>query len=255
MPHAPDSEGDRLRQLLHELRTPVNAIQGFAEIIQQQLFGPAPHEYRALAAVIAADSARMLAGFEELDRYAKLDSGAIDLDSGECDLASSLAGAVARLQPTAQQAGPRLALTGPDCGFPVALAAVEAERLCWRLLSTLIGNAAPEEVLTVSIAAQAGDGQAGGVQIRLSLPQALAGLDDAALYHAAALPAGQVLGMGMFGTGFSLRLAGAEARGAGGRLHREGGLLMLALPGLTQTASDPSKVGQSHPDRFGGPAA
>ena len=30
--------------------TPVNAIQGFAEVIQQQLFGPAPHEYRALAA-------------------------------------------------------------------------------------------------------------------------------------------------------------------------------------------------------------
>jgi hypothetical protein len=48
-PHAPPAprgrpqtsgEGDRLRQVLHELRTPVNAIQGFAEIIQQQLFGP-----------------------------------------------------------------------------------------------------------------------------------------------------------------------------------------------------------------------
>jgi signal transduction histidine kinase len=39
-PPVKDSETDRLRQLLHELRTPVNAIQGFAEVIQQQLFGP-----------------------------------------------------------------------------------------------------------------------------------------------------------------------------------------------------------------------
>ncbi len=45
-----DSPQDRMRQVLHELRTPVNAIQGFAEVIQQQIFGPAPNAYRALAA-------------------------------------------------------------------------------------------------------------------------------------------------------------------------------------------------------------
>ncbi len=78
-------ESDSLRQLLHELRTPVNAIQGFAELIQQQLFGPVPHEYRALAANIAGDSARMLAGFDELDRLAKLESGAMDMDAGSAD--------------------------------------------------------------------------------------------------------------------------------------------------------------------------
>ncbi|MFM2371585.1 MAG: hypothetical protein RIS85_1307, partial [Pseudomonadota bacterium] len=37
------AEADRLRQLLHELRTPINAIQGFAEVIQQQVFGATPH--------------------------------------------------------------------------------------------------------------------------------------------------------------------------------------------------------------------
>jgi hypothetical protein len=38
-----DSTADRMRQLLHELRTPINAIQGYAEVIHQQLFGPAPN--------------------------------------------------------------------------------------------------------------------------------------------------------------------------------------------------------------------
>ena len=66
---------DRLRQLLHELRTPVNAMQGYAEVIQQQVFGPTPHEYRALAASIAGDSARILAGFDELDRLARSGGG------------------------------------------------------------------------------------------------------------------------------------------------------------------------------------
>jgi signal transduction histidine kinase len=88
-------EGDRLRQVLHELRTPVNAIQGFAEIIQQQLFGPTPHEYRALAAAIAADGAH--AGrVRGAGALARLDSGAMELASGQCDLAECVT-ALARL--------------------------------------------------------------------------------------------------------------------------------------------------------------
>ena len=66
LPAAEDGDADRIRQLLHELRTPVNAIQGFAEVIQQQVFGAVPHEYRALAANIAGDAARMLAGLESV---------------------------------------------------------------------------------------------------------------------------------------------------------------------------------------------
>jgi signal transduction histidine kinase len=234
----PDSEAERLRQLLHELRTPVNAIQGFAEIIQQQLFGPAPHEYRALAASIAGDAARMLAGFEELDRYAKLDSGAMVLDSGDaasggCDLAACLAATVENLQPAPSHAGAQFHYEGPPEALPVALAPLETERLCWRLLATLSGNAAPEEILPVALA------QGRGLAlVRLALPKALAMLDDAALFHAAAQP----VGAGMFGTGFALRLAEAEARAAGGSLHRDGGLLMLGLPVLTASAAPPSEA-------------
>ncbi|MEO1222511.1 MAG: histidine kinase dimerization/phospho-acceptor domain-containing protein, partial [Pseudomonadota bacterium] len=65
-PGPAEREADRIRQLLHELRTPVTAVQGYSEVIQQQLFGSASHEYRALAAAIASDAARILAGFEEL---------------------------------------------------------------------------------------------------------------------------------------------------------------------------------------------
>ncbi|NBC38067.1 sensor histidine kinase [Novosphingobium sp. FSY-8] len=248
-----ESEADRLRQLLHELRTPVNAIQGFAEIIQQQLFGPAPHEYRALAAVIAADSARMLAGFEELDRFAKLASGAMELTAGTSDFAEALRATVARLQPQGAAQGPRLTLVEAGAATaPVALDPIEAERLCWRLLATITGNAGAQEEIALRLE-RAGD----AVYLTCALPAVLADLADEALYHAAALPAPPAPSAGMFGTGFALRLAGAELRAAGGQLTRCGANLRLMLPlvrpivapaepsdmasDLTQAVAQPSK--------------
>lgn len=227
--HRPESDTDRLRQLLHELRTPVNAIQGFAEVIQQQLFGPTPHEYRALSAGIAADAARILAGFEELDRYAKLDSGTMEIDAGHSDLATCLGTMAARFPAT-------LRFEAATAALPLALAPQETERLCWRLLAALATHAAQGE--TLPLAAAAFEGKA---VLRMALPQALAALDDSALYSAsapAASPATPLPAAGMFGTGFALRLARAEARAAGGELGRDGALLILTLP-LIEPLSKP----------------
>lgn len=142
-PRAPrEREADRIRQLLHELRTPVSAIQGFSEVIQQQLFGPAPHEYRALAASIAGDAARVLAAFEELERFAKLETAALDIEAGECDLAALVSEAVERLSPYTSQrkSGFAVETTGP---LPIAIASIEVERIAWRLIATCAGTARP----------------------------------------------------------------------------------------------------------------
>jgi len=224
---ASDSESDRMRQILHELRTPVNAIQGFAEVIQQQLFGPTPHEYRALAATIASDSARMLAGFEELDRLVKLDAGALALDLGECDIGEIVEATVAQLAAYNETRGGGFAFERYAGPVPVALAPTEAERLLWRLLASLAGAAAPGEMLKLKIRPP----RDGMVRIILRLPEALAARSDAELFHAFAGGAQQqALTAGMFGTGFSLRLATAEARAAGGMLQRRDGKLRLSLP-------------------------
>ncbi|MBC2664945.1 HAMP domain-containing histidine kinase [Novosphingobium flavum] len=218
-------EADRIRQVLHELRTPVNAIQGFAEVIQQQLFGATPHEYRALAAGIAADAARMLAGFEELDRYARLDSGALAPEAGATDLAMSLAAIIHQLEAftTARSSG--FTLEAAPGLPPVGIAADEAARLGWRLLATLAGNARPGEVLPLMLSAVP---EGGALRLAARLPDALAGLAD--LFEAAPPQAGQALSAGMFGNGFTLRLAAAEARAAGGSMEREGNELVLILP-------------------------
>lgn len=220
-----DSEADRMRQLLHELRTPVSAVQGFAEVIQQQLFGPTPHEYRALAANIVADSARILAGFDELERLAKLESGALETEPGETDIGAVIRATVAQLEP---HTGPRESgfdIEAQDRPFTVGIAPGEVERLAWRLLATAATCAAPGERLAIRLGV---DG--GMVKLFLQLPATLAARNDDDLFYASATAATQALSAGMFGTGFTLRLARAEIRAAGGSMTREGGALLIDLP-------------------------
>jgi signal transduction histidine kinase len=241
LPDLRDSQADRMRQVLHELRTPVNAIQGFAEVIQQQLFGPTPHEYRALAATIASDSARMLAGFEELERLVKLDSGAMALDPGECDLLPILAGTIAQLHSFNAPRRSALELECDDPALPVALDREEAERLVWRLLATLAGATSPGETLRLRARLRRDEGtnQQGDVRIVLRLPVSLAFTDGDALFDTGAGRQPQALAAGMFGTGFALRLAAAEAKAAGGALERRQKNLRLTLPSAILEAQPP----------------
>lgn len=235
-PHGPEArEADRIRQLLHELRTPVTAVQGYAEVIQQQLFGPAPHEYRALAAAIAADAARILAGFEELDRLARLETGAIRVDPGETDLAALLRRTSAQLD---------AALASKDAGFTLELAAnaellvgldpEDAEALVWRLLASLAAVVSPGERIALRVDPLIGHSGA-LARVRCDLPARLAA--ESNLFAATTRSAESTISPGLFGTGFSLRLARAEARAAGGGLQREDSILLLTLPLLSGNTS------------------
>jgi signal transduction histidine kinase len=233
-----DSQADRIRQMLHELRTPVNAIQGFAEVIQQQLFGPTPHEYRALAAGIAGDAARMLSAFEELERLARLESGAMELDRGEIDLAAVVAATVNQLGVNTAPRGSGFALKIKDQPLPVGLDRLEVERIVWRLLATLAGVSAPGEVLKATLREARG-----GVRLDLALPATLVAREGESLFEAAAGAIPQTISAGVFGVGFALRLARAEARAAGGDLIRKEDKLRLILPGLTGDAADHTQAG------------
>lgn len=233
-------EADRIRQLLHELRTPVTAVQGYAEVIQQQLFGPAPHEYRALAAAIAADAARILAGFEELDRLARLETGAIAIEPGETDLAALVRRTAAQIAPVLEPRGAGLVIQFPATATVlIAIDLEDAEALVWRLLASLAAACADGEQITVRldplISAQ-------GAMARLTcgLPVRLAAEDN--LFAAVARPVDTTINAGLFGAGFALRLARAEARAAGGGMVRDGDGAVLTLPLLTETPGVPSAL-------------
>jgi len=241
---APADHGgaDSLQQLLHELRTPINAIQGFAELIQQQLLGPTPHQYRSLAASIAADAARMLAGFEDVERLVRLETGRAQLEQGEADLAAMMSRLATQLEPLVGPREVRLRWTIPHEPVPIAIDPVEAERLIWRLLSVLTGAAAPGERLTLALARREPDSRA---RLIMTLPAALAQRDNDALFAPDIARVGSH-GTGMLGHGFALRLAAAEVRSAGGLLERPGApgspVLELTLPLMMPLALDRTRA-------------
>ncbi len=231
-------EADRIRQLLHELRTPVTAVQGYAEVIQQQLFGPAPHEYRALAAAIAADAARVLAGFEELDRLARLESGALAVETGTSDLADLVQRTAAQIAPVLAPRGAEIALEFPAASTVlVAIDGEDAEALLWRVLASLAANLAGGERLVLRLDPLLGRAAA-IARLACSLPDTLAQADN--LFTATARPADSAINAGLFGAGFALRLARAEAVAAGGSLVREGDQLVMSLPLVTDADTTPA---------------
>lgn len=237
-------EADRMREILHELRTPANAIQVAAEIIQQQLYGPAPHEYRALAAAIASDCAHILAGFEELDRLVKLETGAQQIESGTCDLVQVLTRTVDQLRSWTEprHSGFTIDPAQVAATLPVGIDPTEADRLIWRLFAALAGATAPDEALPLAWKRE-GD----GLTVDVTLPAALAEREDGQLFGTPPGGRGQSLSAGMFGIGFSLRLAAAEAAAAGGSLQRQDNSLHLSLPCLTpEDAGNSSSDSHSH---------
>ncbi len=86
-PHHPDT----VKQMLHELRSPLTAISGFAQLIAGQYFGPVPALYQTLNSAILRDAERLNAGIEDLALAAELDSGGHRIEPGETVLRDALA--------------------------------------------------------------------------------------------------------------------------------------------------------------------
>jgi signal transduction histidine kinase len=229
---SPDADytADRMRQLLHELRTPVNAIQGFAELIQQQMFGSAPNEYRALAAAVAVDAARVMAGFDEIDRLARLETGALQLEAGECDWRDVISTILRRLEGALRPRSARIALAARGSPFTIGVEETDAMQLAWRLLATLAGSLAPGEIVDLALSS---DGER--IMLDADLPAGLIGNGD--LFAAAGTAQPRAISAGMFGPGFTLRLARAEAEAAGGTLEQRDDALRLVLPVLTRESA------------------
>ncbi|GMM94052.1 sensor histidine kinase [Qipengyuania sp. MTN3-11] len=238
-----ESAADRIRQLLHELRTPVNAIQGFAEVIQQQIFGTTPHEYRALAAAIAGDAARMLAGFDELDRLARLESHALRLEPGRSDFAAIARAQVDQLQNVLSARVSRFEPQWPDGPATLPVTDDEAQILAWRILATLASTAGAGEALPIEMRVEEET-----MAMSSTLPASLAAAED--IFATETRPGGGAVSAGIFGAGFALRLARAEARAAAGDLVRVDDRLLLTLPLLTASGVDPSQ--SREPDRASG---
>lgn len=222
------ASGDQMQQLVHELRTPLGAIIGFSEIIEQQLFGPVTHNYRELARNILNDAERLLAGFDDLAMAAKIDSGHFAPLPGatDCDwLASRLA---ERLRGLSDILHVTLNLVQAHPVRPFAIENDLAERLFSRLLSAVIIGCEAGEELDGRFRTE--PGQLATNRFVLTLPKKLAGMNEDELFGSGPGSQSDSDEAPLLGLGFSLRLVRSLARNVGGDLRFYNEALILSLP-------------------------
>ena len=212
-----------MRQVLHEMHTPLGGIQGFAEIIQHQLFGSVPNAYRALAGAIAVDTALTLAAFEELERFVKVSRVGLERSENAVNLKSVVEQTLKRLDGVLRPLGANIRLLISGHEFSVGLTEDDAALLVWRMLATVAGALAAGEVIELALSS---DGRR--VALAAEMPLALALSENP--FSEVRPKKESVVSAGMFGPGFTLRLARAEAEAAGGSLVANEDLLMVELP-------------------------
>jgi two-component system cell cycle sensor histidine kinase PleC len=126
-----------LAHVSHDIRTPLNHIIGFAELMRQETYGPLGDErYADYAESIRSSGERLLSFFASILDYAELEGGRRVLQEAPLGVDDLLAATVQRFTPQAQRKGIALVLGAP-CG-----AALVGDRFSLeRMLGNLVDNA------------------------------------------------------------------------------------------------------------------
>ncbi|MEO9600687.1 histidine kinase dimerization/phospho-acceptor domain-containing protein [Parasphingorhabdus sp.] len=220
---------EQLQQLIHELRTPLNAVIGFSEIIEQQLFGPASHEYRSLARNIMDEARRLLAGFEDLDIAVKVDAGQLPESTGSTGADWLFERITQRLQGLTQSKMVDLNISKAEPVRPFALDSEAVERIFARLLSAAIISCENGETLNGELRTRIGMQPAN--QFTLSRPSRIKGVAETVLLDPSqGIDDDEGSESSLLGLGFSLRLVRNLAQAAGGSLAINDDNIALTLP-------------------------
>jgi signal transduction histidine kinase len=226
-----DLPADSLRQLIHELRTPRNAIIGFAEMIDGQYMGPAALSYRSRASDIMDQARRLLSAVDDLDTAARIETQRLQLAESSVDAVALLCRLHDAYERVARQRGSRIVIE-IERDLPDAKVEMDAaERMFARMLAATIGLAREGETITATMAM----GQDGGRKmlcLSIDRPKAIEGLDEAALLDPGYSPDGDWPGAPALGLGFALRLVRNLAEAVGGALQIGESRFSLFLPPL-----------------------
>jgi hypothetical protein len=204
------SDHDSLREMIHEIKTPLNAIIGFAEIIDGQYFGPAHSRYRERAAEIVANARSLLEAAEDLDFAARLQSARSRPGEGT-DLKTFLPGFAESLQARAARLGIALEIQATGTLGRAALDPELTERLLRRFTDAVLSATAGGERLAVQVRQS---GKRAAISVTRPNATLMAGKDDLLDPEFTIGEADRAL----LGLGFSLRLVNGLVGIAGGSL-------------------------------------
>lgn len=143
-----------LATLSHDLRTPLNAVNGYVSLILERLYGPVtPQQEQALGRVLRAND-HLLALVEDILHFAKLESGNIELELEALDVAEVLAQVQPFVGPQLEAKGLRYEWREDEVGLRVR---ADRERLTQILVNLLTNAVKFTDEGGVRVEAEAGD--------------------------------------------------------------------------------------------------
>jgi PAS domain S-box-containing protein len=134
---ASEAKSTFLAVMSHELRSPLNAIIGFSEIIANRLYGDNDPRYFDYAEDIRVSGSQLLALIEDILDLSKIGAGHMHLREAIVDVPSIAIGTVRLFAASAQKAGLQLSASFPE-GYPALKA--DAVRLK-QVMTNLVANA------------------------------------------------------------------------------------------------------------------
>ena len=216
------SDAESLRETIHEIKTPLNAIIGFAEIIDGQYLGPAHRSYRHRAAEIVSQARILLAAIEDLDFAARIQTGSAGQQE-PADLGQILPPLVEGLAEKSLSRNVQLRVAPISDQHPCALDRDLAERLLRRLLGAVIDSAAAGETIKVEV-----HEERGRCMVSVTRPASTSHFSERQMLDPSFLSAGEEEGARL-GLGFALRLVRGLVRLAGGSLKVTADQIVLTM--------------------------
>lgn len=219
------ASGEALATMAHEVRTPLNAIIGFAQLIEGEILGEAGTAYREQAGNILRQAEKLLDAFDDLSDAARIEQGRFAIGTRQFD-AGLLAGEVIRRY--ASLAEDREVTFVPVIAADLASVHSDEsvfERALSRLLTAALASATPGEAILVVVMRAPQD----QLRVVISRPRAMLGRSDEDLLD----PAGSgIAGSGgaILGIGFGLKLVASLAGTVGGKFLLNPHVLELIIP-------------------------
>jgi signal transduction histidine kinase/AmiR/NasT family two-component response regulator len=180
---ANQAKSDFLSSMSHELRSPLNAILGFAQLMDSGVPAPTAAQRDSITQILQAGWYLLELINEVLD-LSLIESGRLSMSLEPLGLDDLLADCRAMIAPQALQAGITLHFPAPGLALLVKADRTRAKQVVVNLLSNAIKYNRPGGTVEVTASVMAGGGAQDGQRVRLSVsdtgpglaPDKLAGL-------------------------------------------------------------------------------
>lgn len=169
-----------VRDLSREMRTPLNAVVGFSDLLERDVAGPVTPQQRELLRTIN-DAARQLHGLaDDMIEIAGAEAGDVGLAIAEIDLPPQACAAIAALRPVIEAARAEVLFDQPGRPIRILADAGKVQDILARLLTNAVQHAGACGPILVSLHGPA-DGRV-RIEVRDHGPRVAPGL-EAALFQ------------------------------------------------------------------------